>query len=417
MCIVSYNSRQIRFTSGVSINPVQWNKATQRPNLNKCQTRQDMKQAATVNKQLTQIDLAFQDFCIKFADELATISQVRNIVNIEKMARPKKAETATALLTQALMKSGVKENTINTKTAAIKKFAQYLTAKGMANSYLSFTDNIIIQFHTWLCETMSANTANNTASQIASLIKAIYTDEQYIHLGIPAPKQYKAAKDKRTKEDKKHCEILEDEIQAIKNYTGTAAEEKAAKAFYIQCREGVRFSDLQAAIEAGQQGEGVRSIDTNKEGIQAQLVFTAEDAAICNSIGTFSMTYGNFYNYLRRVAKALNLNRQITYTDADGKKQTEPLYDVITSHCARVTKATQLLRQGISKDIIIKMLAWTDTAMLDRIYGQLTTEDKEKQVAEALAATPKQEQATVPFGSNVRDHSNDYKEGRILLHP
>lgn len=68
------------------------------------------------------------------------------------------------------------------------------------------------------------------------------------------------------------------------------------------------------------------------------------------------------YNYnLKGFCKMANLDRTITRKDSLGKSVSKPLYEVVSTHCARYTFIRSMWKKAIVK---WQLQRWSDTQMI-----------------------------------------------------
>lgn len=84
----------------------------------------------------------------------------------------------------------------------------------------------------------------------------------------------------------------------------------------------------------------------------------------------------NTYNEaIRRIAKKAGLNRTIVKIDSTQKEVKKPLYETITSHYARCTFITNMIKNGESPEEVRRMSGHASDEMIRTIYAQLTDEE------------------------------------------
>jgi len=78
------------------------------------------------------------------------------------------------------------------------------------------------------------------------------------------------------------------------------------------------------------------------------------------------------------------INRIITYRDSKDIECRQPVYEKITSHDARHTFITIMLKKGFAPDRLCWMTGHRDDTMIKQIYSHLTSNDKAKALAEEM---------------------------------
>lgn len=88
-----------------------------------------------------------------------------------------------------------------------------------------------------------------------------------------------------------------------------------------------------------------------------------------------------------------NLDRTITRKDSLGKSVSKPLYEVVSTHCARYTFIRSMWKKGYSEMAVAKMVGHTDDTMVKEVYNKKTDGDymdkisKEKEKVEHTQET------------------------------
>lgn len=78
------------------------------------------------------------------------------------------------------------------------------------------------------------------------------------------------------------------------------------------------------------------------------------------------------------------INRIITYRNSKDIECRQPVYEKITSHDARHTFITIMLKRGFAPDRLCWMTGHRDDTMIKQIYSHLTSNDKAKALAEEM---------------------------------
>ena len=85
----------------------------------------------------------------------------------------------------------------------------------------------------------------------------------------------------------------------------------------------------------------------------------------------------NTYNEaIRRIAKKAGLDREIVKIDSTQKEVRKPLYKTVSSHDARCTFITNMIRKGVSPERLCRMTGHANDEMIKRVYAQLTVDDE-----------------------------------------
>ena len=84
----------------------------------------------------------------------------------------------------------------------------------------------------------------------------------------------------------------------------------------------------------------------------------------------------NTYNEaIRRIARKAGLNRTIVKIDSTQKEVKKPLHETISSHYARCTFITNMIKNGESPEEVRRMSGHASDEMIRTVYAQLTDEE------------------------------------------
>ena len=162
--------------------------------------------------------------------------------------------------------------------------------------------------------------------------------------------------------------------------------------FLLQCKCGQRVSDLKQLIMGNYTKDENNYIllKTQKESTTAYIYETEEIKEILDKLNTHIIDYkgktclkaGEYrinldnldndpqYNEaIKLIAEKANLNRNWNYKDAQDRPLSNPIYKIISSHCARHTFATIMRAKGYTADKVCWMLGHADDTMVKQVYA------------------------------------------------
>jgi len=169
--------------------------------------------------------------------------------------------------------------------------------------------------------------------------------------------------------------------------------------FVLQCRCGQRVSDLVQFLK-GEVTTIVEGRQTfyelkTKKSQKKESAFILQD----DYVNCFQKRYANgfivdvskldsnnsYYNLaIKKLCKMAGINRIITYRNSKDIECRQPVYEKITSHDARHTFITIMLKKGFAPDRLCWMTGHRDDTMIKQIYSHLTSNDKVKALAEEM---------------------------------
>ena len=232
---------------------------------------------------------------------------------------------------------------------------------------------------------------NRCGAIIALLINKVLVPQEK----APSPVVWIKVDDPRREDQMGHIPLLDNEVAAIESCSGlTPVEEEYRDVFLLHLECGQRVSDLAKLLTGNykvKQGKKYKYIvvSTTKENINAIIPITPKVTMLMDKIKNHTLvdpkefeekTKGkgnNTYNEaIRRIAKKAGLDREIVKIDSTQKEVRKPLYKTLSSHDARCTFITNMIRKGVSPERLCRMTGHANDEMIKRVYAQLTVEDE-----------------------------------------
>lgn len=314
----------------------------------------------------------------------------------------------------------------------INGFIKYLKEHRIDNAKY-ITQETLNNYKIYLKETKSSDARTNRRCGIVKLLindvlqkNSDFTE--FKKFGIKKV-DYNKIKDYRNQSEIKHFALEENEIELIRNVDidSKAPEKIYAKEynksltitrealkeykdiFLLQIACGQRVSDLRQLLTKEYTEKKdyyiIKTMKGKKHGIEAYV--PKNDPTIkaffkkysdglkhvnANIIGD-SLDNNKYNIAIKYICQLANLNRIIEYKDTKGKRHEGYVYDEITSHTARHTFVTSMLRKGVSPDKLQYLTGHTDDTMIKKIYSHLTQDDKMNMLNEVY---PTQSPTTPP---------------------
>ena len=287
----------------------------------------------------------------------------------------------------------------------VSTFDKFMTETGVKDDISSLNMDLMRGWQGWLVkEKKSVKRIKNCVDMLfrwAKILEQRYGYDFKLDRGKIEP-----IKDKRSIEERRNngIALTPEEIDKIRNIDLTGKKEELAIArdmFLLQCYCGCRVEDFPLLLDS-------KNISKHKDGFYYSEFNNQKTKTNCiiplNSLYLLAWelvkkykdncpytTKTQFNAYNRRIkviAKLAGLNREITYVGQRGEEkftEVDPLYKVISSHCARHTFITNCIREkGLTPDKIIMMTGHTDTKMIENTYANLTKEDKKDILSDAI---------------------------------
>ena len=421
-CVVYMNGKQYYFATGVKILPCQWDKKRQIAVISNVQSRIENYNNKVVNDKLEELKEQFTNFLeyLCKSEDKPSYYLLRSFMI--KSANIKAAE----LITKAYdYKYGGTTAHKNYKSR-LNAFLKYLT-KQKKSSLDVFTQAGFNEYVKYLKDSGATKSAINADCQLIERLisKVMAVESPFLEYGI-SPVIYNKEKDIRP--DKGRFALEESEVDSIANlkinehgdfsFEDIAPKDKNGKVnpkyrshkngrelteyrdiFVLQCRCGQRVSDLvqflcgniETIVEGGQTFYELKTKKSQKK----ESAFILQD----DYVNYFQKRYANgfivdvskldsnnsYYNLaIKKLCKMAGINRIITYRNSKDIECRQPVYEKITSHDARHTFITIMLKRGFAPDRLCWMTGHRDDTMIKQIYSHLTSNDKAKALAEEM---------------------------------
>ncbi len=373
------------------------------------QSKQDNRNNKIANNQLNKLRGYFSEFieyiCNNNVDDIAeTLKQfiyrdmAKKKINLVYVA-------ADALeYYHNYVKPSIKDSTKRQSESLLSEFGRFVeTLREKDKTMQIFSQRGLNMYKEYLIDKMNKSKGddskrnfgvgqlNRCGSIIAMLINNVLVPQEK----VPSPVKWVKVEDPRREDQMGHIPLLDNEVIAIENCSGlTPVEEEYRDVFLLHLECGQRVSDLAKLLTGNYkvlQGKKYKYIvvSTTKENINAIIPITPKVTMLMEKIKNHTLvdpkefeekTKGkgnNTYNEaIRRIAKKAGLDREIVKIDSTQKEVRKPLYKTITSHDARCTFITNMIKKGVSQQRLCRMTGHANEEMINRVYAQLRVEDE-----------------------------------------
>ena len=327
---------------------------------------------------------------------LTTDNDMSPVTNqfISAKRTPKATKMIEEVLTMWEQQGNKAKNTINTYRVDYKKWCKWLTTTNQTDSAKALSQVAFNSFKDWMISNgESAQNTNIKCRTIARIIKELVNGK-----GAKYGIKEVTFKNLPTISKNVKCEILEEEIQALKDTkTISEREEFYKNVFLLQIATGQRISDTYTILKGGyttqSDGNGNEFIiietKKSKKGTNVKKSYIPVNEEVKTLLQvlqgnelippTDKTLTGEINTELKEIARRAGLNR-IT---PNGK----PLHEAISSHYARHTQTTRLARNGMTSEQIALQLG-NSVEMVERVYKHETDSDIIAKLQPAAANTP-----------------------------
>lgn len=308
---------------------------------------------------------------------------------------PKATKMIEEVLTMWEQQGSKSKNTINTYRVDYKKWCEWLTTTNQTDSAKALSQVAFNSFKDWMISNgESAQNTNIKCRTIARIIKELVNGK-----GAKYGVKEVTFKNLPTISKKVKCELLEEEIEALKQVaTETEKETFSRNVFLLQLSTGQRISDVYTILkgEYTTQPDGNGNgnefiIITNKKGTRGTNVkksyipMTKEVSDLLQVLEGSALipaTDNALKNLINRNIKVLAERAKLTRITENGKQ----LHTEISTHYARHTAATQMARNGMTSEQISIQLG-NSVEMVERVYTHATDSDIIAKLQPAAANT------------------------------
>ena len=421
-CVVYLQGKQYRFATGVKVLPCQWDKKRQVAIISNVQSIVDNYNNNIVNEKLEELKGAFT----KFLEYLCTTEDKPSYYLLRSFMQKSTNIKATELITKAYEYKYAGTTAHKNYMSRLNAFLKYL--KEQKKSSLDvFTQAGFNEYVKYLKDKRASKSAINADCQLIERLigKVLAVESPFLEYGI-SPVIYNKERDIRP--DKGRFALEEYEVESIVNlrineqddfsFEDVAPKDKKGKVnpkyrshksgrelaeyrdiFVLQCHCGQRVSDLvqflkgevTTLVEGGQTFYELKTKKSQKK----ESAFILQDDYVLS----FQKRYANgftvdvdnldsnnsYYNLaIRKLCRLAGIDRIITYRNSQDEECKQPVYEKITSHDARHTFVTIMLKRGFAPDRLCWMTGHRDDTMIKQIYSHLSSNDKAKALAEEM---------------------------------
>ena len=399
-----------RASAQVKVYPSHWDSKRQLAVISNVQSIQDNRNNKIVNDQLSKLRRYFSEFIEYICNnDVDDIGETLKLFIYRDMAKKRKLDLK-QVIAEALeyyhkyVKPSIKDSTKRQNESLLSEFGRFVDSLPEKDKTMQiFSQKGLNRYKQYLIDKMERSKTddkmrnfgvgmlNRCGAIIALLINRVLVEKE----DDINPVVWNKVDDPRREDQIGHIPLLDNEVAAIENCSGlTDVEEEYRNLFLLQLECGQRVSDM-AKILTGkyniQQGKKYKYIvlSTIKENIKAYVPLTPRMTMLLENVKAHKLvkpnefeekTKGkgnNTYNEaIRRIAKKADLDREIVKINASQTEVRKPLYETITSHDARCTFITNMIKKGVSPDRLCKMTGHASDEMIKRVYAQLSDADE-----------------------------------------
>lgn len=220
-------------------------------------------------------------------------------------------------------------------------------------------------------ELMLGRLAQNSAQVYCSIIKA-FLNNVCDDVKLPTMRYAKALKVKVI--PSQHCCLSEDELMLFDEYVPKSETERNVKILFMRgALSGARYSDCLALSPDNVHDETLSYVSKKtKVAVDQPLHVRLKKYLAIKPTKDVDRSVAN--RVIHRICKRLGFTEEITLF-CNGRMQTKPKYEWITTHSARRSYVTALAVRGVSIEVIAKLAGHTSSQMTSKHYVCIDTKD------------------------------------------
>lgn len=397
-----YRETRLKYSTGQTILPTLWNADQQQARTNQ-PTRRDREPFETLNARLSRYRSSLAQITnrCRLADLEPTVEEVRAQLDKE-FATAKARKQATEPRTPAPVAVGFfdyceryindcktgKKLTGGNRTysvyvakslrTTVNNLKQFQTIYPAVSTFDGFTLEMYHQFKNFLIgKGYSLNTIGSQIKNIKSILKeghraGVHTNQIYRHEDF-----------RKMSEEVDNIYLTDDELQRLYDLdlTDKPRLDAVRDAFLIGAYTGLRFADFMQIRPHNITNDGrLLTINTQKTSTRVIVPLVPKVLTILNRNGLQTpkvLSNQKFNDYLKELAQLARLTDLVETTRTKGGKRdtsTRPKWELVTTHTARRSFATNAYKSGVSTVDIMKMTGHkTETSFMK--YIKVTAED------------------------------------------
>lgn len=442
--VFSYGGKQVKINTNTKVYPNQWNYKKQIAILSNGQTKLDNNNNKIVNDRIKEINIVFENEKLYLCNHVEEISSIFN--RIKKAVNPKyknrmekkNEPLATYIMLDFAAQKG--KSTCEQYKTIINSFKTFLDLKGIDNHLSAMNYKTFKAYQDYMCDEdpKRVKTINNKMSALKGLLRNISKSKEYNYKFSDSEiDDLDKVPDLRSKWDRRSKQVALNEEEILNIYSLQDLKQKELEykdLFCLQCWTGQRVSDIlklfdknnyiddntisfknkktkeDVVIKLDVEGYYIKEIlykYTEKwfEYIDFDLLGQAMDASDENDDDEnmnkkFRQMCKEYNNTIKSLGKKAKLDTSTQYTEQIGRKLTienDVFWRLMHSHSARHSYITNMLKRGVSKEIIRITTGHTDDEMIDLIYQHLTKEDVANKLHEGMKINQKENTDKIPM--------------------
>lgn len=289
-------------------------------------------------------------------------------------------------------KDKIAESTLYQYTMQMGLWKRWVATTNQRDGYSLFTEVSVKEYRNYLLKKEETTKNINLKTLLLCKVVRELSNGGCMTKGIKLVDFHNVELVTFDKDKKEKDELKKDDINTFEKVSTTNNNELFfKKLFLFQIEVGQRISDICTIIKGNYEIEdgvltcinkkGTRK--TKKEPKYSYIIYTPKVAKMLKELQEMKIprvNYNTLRNYYNRVLKLLFRRANITRMSINGK----PLCEEISSHYARHTFCTRMVRKGYTCGEVALMMGCNEN-MVQQVYQHLHKDDKIRQVKAAFA--------------------------------
>jgi integrase len=375
LLVYRFGDSKLVYSTGESIHPTQWDKATQRAKTNLKGDKAQLTRNKETNLQLDRYMIKITEVlgALTAAKQQPTIEYLKDEMDREfkKVSKPKttlltwiESWINTVKFTRKTPPKPINPRTIQKYKTTLKVLQDF--AKDNRRGKLDF-DNIDMDFYgdfTEYLQTKHSHTPNTIGKYIETV--KVFMREA-VDAGLTTNLTHENRRFAVTKENVEHVYLTQAELTAIAklDLTNNPKLDRVRDLFLIGCHTALRFSDFTAikpeniiTTSTGGRALKIKTMKTGKKVVipihsTVEGILEKYDSQLPRAISNQKMNI-----YLKEIAALAGITSPFEITKTVGGKRVQttlPKWQVVTTHTARRSGATNMYLAGIPAISIMKI--------------------------------------------------------------
>jgi integrase len=377
--VVRWDGKRLVYPTGETIMPKDWDMTNKRPS-------RSLPEAKTVDNLLEALESLAKNSRREFISANTRepeVHELREVMNATLHSKPAEPQQDFLNFIEALIESKTtevgdkgkltSERTIQKYRTTLLRISDFAKVKKLKIDYSTFDKDKLKAFVNYL--TITKNNSRNTVAKHIRTLK-VFLKEASEHYDVPQD----FTKFKVEEEQSDSVYLNEEELQLLAqlDLSDKPMLENACDLFLVGCWTGLRYSDFTSITPAELSDKYIRKRTVKMDDLVVVPIMPPlrrilnKYSDIAENSLPRPISNQKLNNYIKEVCSLIpELNRPVEKRITKGgqiQKTTQPKFELITTHTARRSFATNCYHRGIEVATIRKITGHTtDGALLDYI--------------------------------------------------